>query len=278
MADSQKVAVTKNGKTYYLNANNTAVFGHYLFADGKTYHKYLDCYKLWSEEYQTNFTGWQAISKKEIKEMHLRYCKFCQNREDDETQSTHYEFLPTDAAEKKPVPKWLKIFLFVALALLLIVVIGVHFLPDPSEDETTTSTPTAANQVVAVSDNSEQKPVVDFHLYDQARDIPVIDTETSERKGTYSLIKTDSALVTDELLVDWYENHVSLPGRGFSLIVFVDKDEKEGIYALSGMIAKNVHLESDPDDPYLYDVDFDDAVYYSVIDGNLVEQPFTITD
>ena len=106
----------------------------------------------------------------------------------------------------------------------------------------------------------------------------MIDPNTSERKGTFTLIKSDSALITDELIIDWYENHVMKDGNGFSLIVFVDKDEKEGIYALSGMIAKNVHLESDPDDPYLYDVDFDDAVYYSVKDGKLVEQPFTITE
>ncbi|MBR3552958.1 MAG: zinc ribbon domain-containing protein [Clostridia bacterium] len=128
------------------------------------------------------------------------------------------------------------------------------------------------------SDASDPSPLSGFHLYDQARDIPVIDPNTSERKGTFTLIKSDSALITDELIIDWYENHVMKDGNGFSLIVFVDKDEKEGIYALSGMIAKNVHLESDPDDPYLYDVDFDDAVYYSVKDGKLVEQPFTITE
>ena len=187
--------------------------------------------------------------------------------------------------EKKPAPKWLKVVLIVVIALLVLVVAIAVFAPDPEEDNSTTSPAETSSTTEATQpqENPSSEPVSidplgEFHLYNQARDIPVIDTNTNERKGTYSLIKTDSVLVTDELLVDWYENHVTADGRGFSLIVFTDKDEKEGIYALSGFIAKNVHLESNPDDPYLYDTDLDDAVYYSVIDGKLVEQPFTITD
>ena len=216
MTELQKVAVTKNGKTYYLDADNRAVFGHYLFADGKTYHKYLDCYKFWSDEYRSNFTGWQAIPKKEIKEMHLRYCKFCQERQEDENEPTHYEFLPVDSAEKKPVPKWLKILFIVVLVLFVAVLAIVIFAPDPDDADSTTAATEATEptETIAPSDASPSEPVSadslsDSHFYDQSSDIPVIDTKTNQRKGTFSIIKTSSALVTDELLVDWYENHVT---------------------------------------------------------------------
>ena len=186
--------------------------------------------------------------------------------------------------EKKPAPKWLKIVLIVVIALFVLVAAIAIFAPDPEEDDSSTEpaeTSSTSDSTEPFEEPSPESPSADplgeFHLYNHSRDIPVIDPETNQRKGTYSLIKTDSALVTDKLLIDWYENHVMEDGRGFSLLVFVDKDEKEGIYALSGMIAKNIHLTEDPSDPYLYDVDFSDAVYYTVKDGALVEQPFTIT-
>lgn len=48
---------------------------------GKTYHKYLGCFKNWKPEMIDNFNGWKIIKKSEALANGMKYCSFCEEKD-----------------------------------------------------------------------------------------------------------------------------------------------------------------------------------------------------
>ena len=66
----------------------------------------------------------------------------------------------------------------------------------------------------------------------------------SEKIGEYSIIEVKSDQVTEEILVDWYFNYVEKNDFNWCMILYTDK-ENEGVYAITGIINKDVKFNID---------------------------------
>lgn len=92
------------------------------------------------------------------------------------------------------------------------------------------------------------------HIYDNAIVKPIINGSRTEKIGEYSIIETDSSLVTEENLTDWYFNYVANSDFNYGIILYTDKNNKEGVYAIEGFVEKNAVFDKDEfGDYYLRD-------------------------
>ncbi len=100
---------------------------------------------------------------------------------------------------------------------------------EQTEEPTTTAEPTTEPQE---------------HIYDNAIIKDVMNGFRSEKIGEYSIIEIKSDQVTEEILVDWYFNYVEKNDFNWCMILYTDK-ENEGVYAITGIINKDVKFNID---------------------------------
>ena len=55
-----------------------------------------------------------------------------------------------------------------------------------------------------------------------------------------SVVYADSSECTDEVLADWYFNHIVANGYNWGMILYTDKDDNSGVYGGSKIVEKNV--------------------------------------
>lgn len=89
------------------------------------------------------------------------------------------------------------------------------------------------------------------HLYDKAEIKDVVNGSRTEKIGEYSIIKVSSADVTEESLTDWYFNYVIKNNYNWCMILYTDKNDNTGVYAVSGMVQKDVGFEEDEYNDYM---------------------------
>lgn len=96
-----------------------------------------------------------------------------------------------------------------------------------------------------VSTVEESTTAEEKHIYDTAIIKPVMNGSRTEKIGEYSIIETDSSLITDESLADWYFNYVMNNDFNWCMILYTDKNNKEGVYSIEGVVEKNVVFDKD---------------------------------
>lgn len=98
-----------------------------------------------------------------------------------------------------------------------------------TEETTTTAEPTTEPQE---------------HIYDNAIIRDVMNGFRSEKIGEYSIIEIKSDQITEEILADWYFNYVEKNDFNWCMILYTDR-ENEGVYAIAGIINKDVKFNID---------------------------------
>lgn len=94
--------------------------------------------------------------------------------------------------------------------------------------------------------NDENKPEqAESHIYDNAQVKDVMNGSRTEKIGEYSIIEISSEEVTDEALTDWYFNYVAKNDFNWCMILYTDKDDNMGVYAIDTMIQKDLLFEQD---------------------------------
>lgn len=105
-------------------------------------------------------------------------------------------------------------------------------------------------------------------IYDSAIAVPVINGSKTEKIGEMSLIKTDSALVDEDAILDWYLNYVKETDYLYYIISYVDKEELLGVYTnKGGLIEVNTGLDKDENNVFILGDD-SQATFYTVGEDN----------
>ena len=114
--------------------------------------------------------------------------------------------------------------------------------------------------------NSKQ---VFFHIYNNAQVKDVMNGSRTEKIGEYSFIETTSDEVTEEALIDWYFNYVANNDFNWCMILYSDKDDNSGVYAISGMVQKDVLFEKDHYDDFMVGNSANATLYVPTDDNKL---------
>lgn len=129
--------------------------------------------------------------------------------------------------------KAVKIILSVVFLLWFVILIAA------TQGSSTTSD-TDTKQTKDVKTETEQTS-----LYDSAEIKDVMNGYRTEKIGEYSIIKISSDKVTEESLADWYYNYVEENDFNWCMILYTDKEDNSGVYAISGMVEVDVTFEED---------------------------------
>lgn len=109
------------------------------------------------------------------------------------------------------------------------------------------------------------------HIYDRANVKDVMNGSRTEKIGKYSIIKVDSAEVTMEALTDWYFNYVSVKDYNWCMILYTDRNDNSGVYAIHGMVLKDVFFKKDEYGDYMM-VDSSNSIFYSPTNDNTLKE------
>jgi hypothetical protein len=137
----------------------------------------------------------------------------------------------------------LKIML-IAIVIFVILVIISAMLGDDSESTTESTTETTIT-----------------HIYDNAETRDVMNGTRTEKLGEYSIINIASSEVTEEALNDWYFNYVVENDYNWCMILYSDKDDNSGVYAINGIVEENVYFEQDEYEDYMLGSSSDSTTY-----------------
>lgn len=96
-----------------------------------------------------------------------------------------------------------------------------------------------------VETDEESAMVKETHIYDNATEKPVMNGSRTDEIGKYSIIEIDSSLATEENLADWYFNYIVNNDFNWCMILYTDKDNDKGVYAIEGMVEKDVMFNKD---------------------------------
>ena len=136
----------------------------------------------------------------------------------------------------KPFGKiWKKWWFWVLVVAVLIG--GVIEFTEQETEEPATAIAEPTEEPTATADPQE-------HIYDNAIIKDVMNGFRSEKIGEYSIIEIKSDQVTEEILTDWYFNYVEKNDFNWCMMLYTDK-ENEGIYAITGIINKDVKFNID---------------------------------
>lgn len=147
---------------------------------------------------------------------------------------------------------------------------------DPKEVDNRKTTEKSEKEVLdnkksASKNESKEKEVSSTQgkkIYDSAIAVPVINGSKTEKIGEMSLIKTDSALVDDDVILDWYLNYVKETDYLYYIISYVDKEELLGVYTnQGGLIEVNTGLDRDENNVFMLGDD-SQATFYTVGEDN----------
>lgn len=119
--------------------------------------------------------------------------------------------------------------------------------------------------------SAEAETTSEPHIYDNAQIKNVMNGVRTEKIGEYSVIRIDSSAVTDEVLADWYYNYVSVHDFNWSMILYSDKDNNSGVYAISGMVQKNILFIEDEYGDYSAGSSDNSILYLPSGDGKTLE-------
>lgn len=108
------------------------------------------------------------------------------------------------------------------------------------------------------------------HIYDKAQVKNVMNGIHTKKLGEYSIIKISSEEVTDEALADWYFNYVDVNDFNWCMILYTDKNDNSGVYAIKGMVIKDLQFEKDEYGDYSTG-DSSNATMYAPADDNTLQ-------
>jgi len=99
----------------------------------------------------------------------------------------------------------------------------------------------------AKQEQAAQEPVKQKHIYDKAKVVDMMNGMGTKAIGKVSIIEAQSTDVTQEALEDWYFNYVKPHEKEFNycLILYTDKNKKEGVLCSAGVLTKDTPLEKD---------------------------------
>lgn len=107
------------------------------------------------------------------------------------------------------------------------------------------------------------------HIYDKAEIHDVVNGSRTEKIGEYSIIKIDSASVTDDALSDWYFNYVEKNDYNWCMILYSDKNDNSGVYANNSYVEKDVVFDEDEYGDYMLGDSSGSTIFYPKDDGTL---------
>lgn len=136
--------------------------------------------------------------------------------------------------------------------------------PEPTENQ---SVKTDIQDDIIDEDDSAE----DNHLYDDATVKDVMNGFRTEKLGEYSIVYIDSSLVTEENMNDWYFNYVSQNNFNWCMILYTDKNDNSGVYAVQGMVQKDILFEEDEYGDYMVGDSSNSTVYVPTEDNTLKE-------
>lgn len=113
---------------------------------------------------------------------------------------------------------------------------------------------------------SEQE---ESHIYDNAEVKDVINGSRTEKIGEYSIIRISSEEVTDEALTDWYFNYVEKNDFKWCMILYSDKTDNSGVYAIKGMVEKDLLFEQNQHGDYMTGDSSNSTLYVPTADNTL---------
>ena len=73
----------------------------------------------------------------------------------------------------------------------------------------------------------------------------VLDGAHAEKIGEYSLIRAEESAVTEQALTDWYYNYVAQNDFKWCMILYSDRSDFTGVYAIYGIVQKDVVFTPD---------------------------------
>lgn len=157
----------------------------------------------------------------------------------------------------KPFGKIWKKWWFWALVVAVLIGGVIEFTEPETEEPATaivepTTEPTVTKEPETEKNEQTEEPTTTAepttepqeHIYDNAIIKDVMNGFRSEKIGEYSIIEIKSDQVTEEILVDWYFNYVEKNDFNWCMILYTDK-ENEGVYAITGIINKDVKFNID---------------------------------
>lgn len=153
--------------------------------------------------------------------------------------------------EKKPIyEKW---WLGVMIVVVLSAIIGISINQAKNPDDISAKTNNTAQTKNGNADNTSKQ--TETHLYDNANVEEIMYSYLPEKIGEdyvddmgdaigeYSIIRADSIEVTNESLADWYFHYVIKNDFAWCMILYTDKNDNSGAYAVEGLVKKNVIFE-----------------------------------
>ena len=111
--------------------------------------------------------------------------------------------------------------------------------------------------------------LAESHIYDDAQVKNVMNGFRNKKIGEYSIIYAMSKDVTLDALNDWYFNYVAVNDFNWNLIIYEDSDSAFGVYAIHGIVQKNLCFELDKYGEYSVGDTTDDTEWYYPADGTL---------
>lgn len=151
---------------------------------------------------------------------------------------------------------WKKWWFWVVIVLALIGGI-IEFIEPETEESTAaiaesitepmvTEEPTTKKNGQTEEPTTTAEPTTELqgHIYDDAIIKDVMNGFRSEKIGEYSIIEIKSDQVTEEILADWYFNYVVKNNFNWCMMLYTDR-ENEGVYAITGIINKDVKFNID---------------------------------
>lgn len=99
----------------------------------------------------------------------------------------------------------------------------------------------------AAKQEQAAQPAKEKHIYDKAKVVDMMNGMGTKAIGKVSIIEAQSTDVTQEALEDWYFNYVKPHEKEFNycLILYTDKNKKEGVLCSAGVLTKDTPLEKD---------------------------------
>ena len=115
---------------------------------------------------------------------------------------------------------------------------------------------------------------IEIHIYDNARLKDVMNGNRTEKIGEYSIVEVPYSEVTDEALTDWYFNYVSKNDYNYYIILYLDTDDCKGVYAIPGLVQKDVIFTEDEYGDYSLNdtASVDESIMYVPTENNTLEE------
>lgn len=136
--------------------------------------------------------------------------------------------------------------------------------PEPTENQSVKTD--IQDDIIDEDDNAE-----DYHLYDNATVKDVMNGFRTEKLGEYSIVYIDSSLVTEENLNDWYFNYVSQNDFNWCMILYTDKNDNSGVYAVKGLVQRDILFEEDEYGDYMLG-DSSNSTVYVPTENNILKE------